>query len=345
MLDASELLALRSLERAAVLRAAAAGGASALASVVATLAAAPLLGPAGEAAPLLDQLPYWTVVGGVTVVASVAEIVFLYWDALRTTHRLAAAAGLALADEDRTAFVVSALARAALELPNPKTSVPGVDPDREASKLVVAIAALAYKLKVAATSFLLKALIRRALGRAAVRVAAELVAIPVTAAWNAAVCAIVLREARLRAAGPSAAHELARLLVGDAMPAPHARAVILSAVGAAIVRTGDSHPNHAALYGELEARLGRAEGTRLDDTRAFIASLGRLDPADRGVALRTLAAATIIDGRLRRSEIALLREAFGACELPFDRTPVEALRRAFTRGRTLDGALLAAVTP
>ncbi len=346
VLNAEELARLSAIQRAAVLRAGLVGALSALASAAATVLAAPLLGPLGDAAPLVDQIPYWAVVGGVTVVASVLEIGFLYWDALRATHLLASAAGLELSTAPGAGrYVVAALARAALELPNPKNSVPGVNPDRETSRLVVAVAALAYKLKVAATSFLLKALLRRALGRAAVRIAAELVAVPVTAAWNAVVCAVVLREARLRAMGPSAAHELVRLLLEGRERSAAERAAVFAAIAAAVVRTGDSHPNHAALFDEVRARLGAPSEPDLDDTAAFLLRLRDLEPTSQRVALRALAVATVIDGRLKRSEVTLLRQAHAACDLPFDPAPTRDLRRAFTGGRPLDVALLAAIAP
>ena len=94
--------------------------------------------PDGIAYSAADGVRFWSVVIVVTIVASIFEIGFLYWDALRSVHAMASAAGLKLAESDLTGErrdVALALARAALELPNPPHRTFGVDPRRESSPL------------------------------------------------------------------------------------------------------------------------------------------------------------------------------------------------------------------
>ena len=62
----------------------------------------------------------------------------------------------------------------------------------------MSLAALLYKANIALTTFLVKLGLRSVLGRVLDRSFFELAAIPVTAIWNAIVCFIVVREARLR---------------------------------------------------------------------------------------------------------------------------------------------------
>ncbi|MCC6214160.1 MAG: hypothetical protein IT376_04790 [Polyangiaceae bacterium] len=342
VLNVEERRALRRIERTAIGRAALAGALSGLACAIPVL----LLPepPGGDTAGLVR---YWAIVGGVMAVASVAEIGFLYWDALRAVHELAVAAGLRVRDEphgEDAAMVVAALARAALELPNPPNDGLGVDPTRETSRWKVLAASLLYKLKVALTGFVLKAILRRALGRVVVRSWLELVAVPVTAAWNAAVCWIVLREARLRAMGPSAAIELARVLFADGLRLTESgRAAVLRAIGGSIVRTGDLHPNLTALLRAARARVGDAPVEALDDTRRFLDELPRLPAAEQALVLRVTAVAAILDGKLAPAERRLLGEAFTACGRPFEVRRVERLRRAFLRGEPLDPALVTAL--
>ena len=59
----------------------------------AEIAAAPLQQPDAD---WHHNLSYWAVVGGVTVLATLFEIAFLYWDSLRSVHNLARAAGVKL---------------------------------------------------------------------------------------------------------------------------------------------------------------------------------------------------------------------------------------------------------
>ncbi|MGH8865017.1 MAG: LBF_2804 family protein, partial [Burkholderiales bacterium] len=200
ILNPTEQAALRRIERGMVLRAAIAGALSGTVSAAAELIAIGS-GPATTIG--------WLWVAGATLAATAMEIAYLYWDALRSVHDLAAAAGVRLFPPgvSISAMTATALARAALELPNrPDPRIP-VNPYREASKAMLVAAAILYKLKIGLTNFLLKALIRRLGGRTLLRSWAPFVAVPVTALWNAWVARVVIHEARIRAMGPSATRE------------------------------------------------------------------------------------------------------------------------------------------
>ena len=351
LLNASERAALRRIERGAIARAATAGGISTIiAGAVEVGIAMPLLGNE-QLATLGDNVRFYAIIGVATVVTSVLEILYLYWDGLRAVHRLSHEAGLDLfprQDDDKA--LASAMARAALELPNPTTALFGVDPRREASRLRLFAASIVYKLKVSVTNFVMKAFVRRILGRAFVRGWLPFVAVPITAAWNAFVCWLIMRVARIRAMGPSAAKEMIETAFDGARPlSVPGKAAVLRAVASSIVRTEDLHPNHAALLHEVALRMHDADrlnprerldakddGGDLDDSHAFLACLAKLDRAEQTIVLRVLAIASIIDGRLTRAEKRLLREARIACSLPPDISAVERLRRAFIEGDFLE---------
>lgn len=348
VLNAEERAELRRVQRAAILRAALAGAVSTVVSGTAEVLAHPLLGADPDHAPTSATVRFWLVVGVATALASVVEILFLYWDGLRAVHRLSRTAGLELfPDGGEDAALAGAMARAALELPNPPGRRHGVDPWREASRLRLVTASLVYKAKVSLTNFAAKALVRRALGRAAFRAWLPFVAVPVTAAWNAVVAWLIVREARIRAMGPSAAREMLRTISERA--APHARddearAMAVRAVASAIVRTEDMHPNLAAVLGEVLASaptMGEADD--LDAPQVFLARLATLETNRQRFVLRVLAVASVIDGRLTRAERALLREARRACGLDADLSAIEALRAAFVRGEPLRPELLEAL--
>jgi hypothetical protein len=339
VLNADEQRELRRIERLAVLRAAAAGALSGAATAAAAIWAHRYIGPDGTPLSAADGARFWFVVIAVTVIASIFEIGFLYWDALRSVHAMATAAGLGLSAEELSGEkreVALALARAALELPNPPHRVFGVNPRRESIPWVVAGAALLYRAKIALTTFLLKAGLRSLLGRVMGRALFELVTIPVTAGWNAIVCFLVVREARLRTMGPSAASELVGFALADHVPSPAGRAVAFRSVASAIVRTQDFHPNHLALLRVLTERLGAEAIDDIDDSSRFLVEIARLDADDERLVLRLLVIAAVLDGKLTRAERRLLAEAFAACRRTLALEHVERLRRAFKAGRGLD---------
>jgi hypothetical protein len=322
-----------SVVRGATFRAALAGVLNAVATGFGEIYARQQLGHMPDHASLLQQAKYWGVFGVAAIAFAILEIAYLYWDGLRAVRKLSLVTGLQLGTEENSE-VALALARAALELPNPPEPVLGVNPHREASKAQLVFASLVYKLKISVTNFLFKALLQRALGRFATRHLLAFSAIPINALWNALVCWSVLREARIRVMGPSAALEmLDAVLEHEAPPSAELVAAIHHAVGSAIVRTRELHPNHLAMLRVVRSRLGEPRrGLELDDTRAFLEALPRLDEAERRVALRVLAAAAILDGRLVRSEKRLLLEAYAAAQVAPGLEHIERLRRAFVAG-------------
>ena len=303
LIDADERAALSRIERAALVRAALAGATSALISAIAEVSV--------QDHETTDPVFYWGVIAAAGGTAAVLEIVFLSWDALRTVQRMSVAAGVLIVDDDaQRAQVLTTLARAALEVPNPPTSAFGVNPHKEANKLLLVGAALLYKLKVSATNLLFKQLVRRILGRAAVRGFLPFLAIPGTALWDFLVCRVVLREARLRIFGPSlAADVVARLLPAGHPVSPLLVEALMRAAASCVVRTADLHPNLELLLAALVKRLQAPVPASVDDSAAFLALLPTLDEADAAVVSRFLRAAAVIDGRVARRERALLRDA------------------------------------
>ena len=335
-LNPNERKALRRVTRAGITRAAIAGALSTVASGTAEIIARNILHP--DVNPSWDvQVKLWTVIGGATAAASVVEIGYLYWDGLRTVHELAREAGLELFPEGERAAVAQAMARAALELPNPTAAVFGVDPRREASKLGLFFASVVYKLKISVSNFLIKALVRRAFARAFVRAWLPLVSVPVTAAWNGIVAWLILREARARAMGPSAAIEMMGVLFEDVNNLSDlGRAASLRAVASSIVRTRDMHPNLVELLVRVREKVGDIDAKALDDPHEFLACLHELPKEEQSLVLGILSVAAILDGRLTRAEKKLVLAARAACGRSRNLGPVEELRRRFLAGDALD---------
>jgi len=343
VLNPVERAGLLRVTRGAVLRAAVAGAINAAATGFGALFAAHVLGHEPAHATFLQHVSYWGLFGVLALIAAVLEIAYLYWDGLRAVRELSLVAGLKL-DALENLDVRYALARAAFELPNPPDLSFGVNPHREASKLTLATASLVYKLKISVTNFVFKALVERAVGRLATRSVLAFTAIPINAVWNAAVCWFVLREARIRVMGPSAASEMLDLIfASEPAPSPELLTALHRALGAAVVRTSELHPNHISLMRELRQRFGQPPpGVEVDDTRAFLRSLALLGQGERRTALRVLTVAAILDGRLVKRERRLLREAYEAAAITPALEHVELLRKAFVSGDPILGPELLA---
>ncbi|MEO6599867.1 MAG: hypothetical protein ABIQ16_08355 [Polyangiaceae bacterium] len=346
VLNPVERAGLLRVTRGAVLRAALAGALNALITGLGAVFAARLLGHKPEHATLLQTMSYWGVFGVLAVIAAVLEIAYLYWDSLHAVRALSLVAGLQI-DSAENLDTRFALARAALELPNPPDATFGVNPHREASRFQLATASIVYKLKVSVTNFMFKALVERAVGRLATRTLLAFTAIPINAAWNALVCWFVLREARIRVMGPSAAIQMLNIVFeAEPLPSPALLAALHRALAAAVVRTSELHPNHLSLMRELRQRVGEPPADfEVDDTSAFLHSLPALTESERRTALRVLTIAAILDGRLVKRERRLLIEAYEAAAIPPALEHVERLRKAFVAGDPIADADLLASAP
>lgn len=329
---------MKRIERASSWKIAFAGAFSAALSVLAFYLAMPILERSPEPS-IRDMLEFYAWVGGVTLVATGLEIFYIYIESIRATQRLAKIAGLELfpdgTPESATAYI---LVRAALELPNPPATDLGLDHHRESSKWMILAATLIYKIKIFATNVIARLILRRLMGRVVARVWLELIAIPVTAAWNYAVARVVLREARVRTLGPSFAREFVDKLKEDAahFSAP-AREALLQAVGANIVRTVDPHPNLVLLFRLLAEvfEIDPKSETEFDSSEALLANLANLTPMEQGYVLKVLEAATLIDGRMRRREIQLINAAAIKTNRLVDADKLKRLRRQFLDGKPI----------
>lgn len=303
-LDPDERQELRRIERWAVIRAGVAGALSAGITALVALRVAAL--------EHTDAIVYWKYVLGVSALATILEVGYLYWDALRSVRHMAKSSGVVLyAGDSLNHGVALALARAALELPNPPGNPLGVNPYREARRWQLLAASVLYKAKIALSTFVLKALLRRVLGRLAARAALEFVAVPVTAAWNMVVCWRVLREARIRAMGPSLTKELADWITNTepgVASSPEFSRLVAWALGTSIVKNRRVHPNWSTLVEQLE--LPEKPEADFGDCPRFLATLKVAAPPHQRAALRALVAAALLDGRCSSLERQWLEVVF-----------------------------------
>ncbi len=291
-----------------------------------------------------DAVARYALMGAVTVIAAICEIAFVYWLTLSSVHELARVAGLELFGKDRASSdeaLIDALARAALELPNPVDKKAGVNPHRETRKWQLVLVSLAYKAKIGVTNFLAKMLIRRLMGRVALRGLLPFVALPVSAFWNGVVMWLVLREARIRAMGPSAIDELVKVIFDDAPElSEKGRLSAVRAVASAIVRTQDLHPNLVRLLTAVASRTGDTGTNELDDVSLFLENLKALDAVELKVSVQLIAVACIVDGKLSGREKKLWSDAMSAVGRSVEYDGLKRLLKGFVSGDELaDGSL------
>lgn len=343
ILDKQERRKLKQIEIRAMVKAAIAGSISAFVAAWANMQKFYLIDD--EVKDVItwdDYYEYYLFVGGITLAVTILEIAFIYWDSLRSVFKISDTADIPLfPDGENTSAMAFALARAALELPNPMESDVNVNPVRESPKWKILLAPLIYKLKIAVTNFIAKMIIRRTIGRGVARVYVEFIAIPVSAFWNAWVSWQVIRQARIRALGPSFALDFVNKLLAERDDfSPEAKAEMMRAIAAVIVRTENLHPNLEYLLHILMNRFQLESLEELDNTKVFLEDLKKLHDHEQEYVLQLLVVATIISGRLSRRHRKLLAESFHNSGYTFPLGEVKELKKDFFGGEPLEFPLL-----
>lgn len=344
ILDDGERERIRKLANRMILIAFGVGAASGLVSSIASFV---LAVPEEVTTTFWEDLRDFLIVNGVTIVATMFEVAILYRFALQTVHLIAREAGIRLIprgddpDLDEKRAVALALARAALELPNPPKNPFGIDPYREIPKWRLVVATIFYKLKISLTNFILRILIRRIAGRAIVKAYLTFTDVFVTGAWDAWVAWRMTTQARIRALGPSACESLLQqILAEEGEVRPAVFETMLRSVATVIVRDRDVHPNLLALMRAITRRSGVAQVDGLDDGARFLVALDGLGERERGLVYEVFVLSSFPDGRVSRAERELLETVLARDGL---RLEVHALKRVasrFKRGDPITRAML-----
>jgi hypothetical protein len=223
-------------------------------------------------------------------------------------------------------------------------AIDGIDPHRESPRWLLVTGALFYKLKYSASNFIFKLLIRRIATRSAVRTFAPFVGVPLAAFWNSYTSYRVLREARMRAVGPSAVQELHRNFLSKYPEvSPAGVKAIFRAAAAAMVRKREAHPNLVVLYRSIEERYGKQTIEELDSTKYFLEELQALERNEKDLALTVLQVAIILDGSISSREEEFLIKARTLCGFSPTLRPVRRLLKVFVLGKPISNRALEAL--
>jgi hypothetical protein len=334
-LKPAELAAIRKIERWAIVWASLAGSISGGILGVGELVVKDMVGDDLDMSNWKEQLPHWGVYLAVALVVSGIEIAFLYWNTLRAVARNTGIVGLTTSGGQVEEAIARGLSRAALDMPNPREPLYGLDPYARIPRWKLLAYSILYRVKVGVTSFLLRVVLRRVLARAALRFFIPFLAIPVFAVWNGLITWWVLREVRVRIMGPVAVRDLCEQLgpMRDDM-SPPAREVLMKTLAEAILRSGDAHPNFILLLHDLFQLLDAdPDHVREVDWNRTRSELKQLAEPDKEAVARTLVLATLLDGRVSKRRTRFLEEVHQAVGRNFQRSFLLEHHEHFYQGR------------
>lgn len=301
ILNSKELKHLKNIERWAVIRAGIAGAVSALGcSAFGIFAYYYLEIDPNQNISWVDFFRFWLLVGPVILFFTVLEFYYLYYDGLKSIAQIAYYAGLDLKQEKP---YITPLAEAALEIDKQNGEILGINPLKKSYKPKLFVTQGIYKAKIIITNLLLKFLVSRIVGRVAIRGFLDLVAIPVTAFWDAWVCNNIMKEARLRAIGPSAVQERINHYFPTSQSfSEETKSQVMRAVAYMIISTENLHPNLAYLTLKLHEQLKPQTLEFPINEELLFENFFQLKTDELVLVSKIMAFAIIIDGKISSKE-------------------------------------------
>ncbi|HUE45055.1 MAG TPA: hypothetical protein VMO81_02280 [Aestuariivirgaceae bacterium] len=291
-----------------------------------------------------EQLPYWAGFFAFAGIISGLEILYLYWNALKSIARVRRIAGSDSEESRHGELVALGLARAGLEFPNPRVIIYGIDPYARLPNWRLTAYSILYRLKVGVTSFALRIILRRVFGRMMVRSLIPLFAGPLYAVWNAIITWRIIGEARLRAAGPAAVDRIVACMDAEGRRlSDRAVQLILQGTGELVMRACDAHPNYVLLLARLMEDREIEPRSIKPDWPKHRKELHDLDEAEQQVVLDVLTLASLLGSKLRRPQEEFLRELYGECGGTLQRDALKRLRSKLMDTEPVEAEDLAAV--
>lgn len=283
---------------------------------------------------LREQLPYWAGYLAFAGTVTALEIGFLYWNALRGVATITRLAGLQYgqtdAQEPDIQLTVHGISRAALEYPSPGSLIYGVDPHAYLHGWKLTFRSLLYRLKISLSSFLLRLLMRRLLGRLTLRGYLPVLTGPLYAAWNAWIAARIIQEAYLQARGPALVKHLMETLANSD---DHTRRLVAQGVGELIMRNQHPHPNLVLLLARLLDSLPEKPQAIDVDWPTARQDYAQLPSASCQTLLNTLSQAVLLSGPYRGVRKKFLAEVFTTCRTTLRHEEIKAQQRRLLSGQ------------
>jgi hypothetical protein len=219
-------------------------------------------------------------------------------------------------------------------VPNPHHVVHGVDPYALMPRWRLLAHNLLYKVKVGASSFIIRIVMRRLFARAALRGFIPLLAIPLYAVWNAWITWRIVNEATLRALGPGAVDTVVEILKNhEERLSEEASDLLLHGMAEMVMRGYDAHPNYILLIKRLVEEIDPEREEIETDWENDKDHLGKIAEAEKAVVLDTLTLAAVLAGRPRRAQRRFLKEVHEQAGRTLDPQAFKKLAKAFTAGK------------
>jgi len=243
------------------------------------------------------------------IVLAVVEIYFLVFINIRAVYKMAEVCRFPpISDPDRDLHVKS-LVNIGVEK-NVKNELNiGLDPHQGYSKYRLLMLFVWNKIKASVSNMLFKMLVRKILGRYALRVVVDLAGIPVMATWNAYAANGVLKQAKVRILAPNVIQLTAIYLYSKYSTDEKFRNILYDILQFLAIKKRSFHENHYLLSVNLlkTFQITTKEKHHLEE-ETFLKTLSELPKEMQEDISKLMVAGMILDGHLSGFEKKSLKE-------------------------------------
>lgn len=255
----------------------------------------------------------WLWIGLVLGIFTYIELYLVYRVGLMAVCKMAQYSGFDIS-EDPILITKNKniLSRIALEIPDHRLIVLGIDPERLLNKKSLLIKTIIYKTKIVASNFIAKIIVRRILARSALRAYSDFIIAPITGFWDGLVTYITLIEMKKRLFTRILAEDyLIHLTEKCNQYGVEFQEMSMRAIASAVVLNFKFHPNLEFLLLKIYEKFGIQFSTEasLDNLDYFFSRLNDTKGPIQKDIIRLFQFCCAIDGKFTKFERKILKRS------------------------------------
>jgi hypothetical protein len=277
------------------------------------------------------EVPYFATLYG--IVLAVAEIYFLVYLNIRSVHKMALACNFPPRHDPNFNLHIKSLVNIGVEK-NAKNELSiGLNPWQGYSRFRIIMIFVWTRIRATLSNVLFKMLLRRILGRYAVRVVVDIAGIPIMAGWNMWAANKVLKQARVRILSPGFIQQTVMYLHKKYHDNPQFIDLIYDTLQFLAVRKRSFHENHYLLSINLLKTFNVPLRNTHEVPDNFIDKLEALPEEMQDDIAHLIIIGMIVDGHLSWLEKKSLDEMSEVGIIEYNTAEVKEIMHKFIQGQ------------
>lgn len=271
-----------------------------------------------------------------SVVLVMIEIWYLTYINIKAVSAIAHVCGHPNPTDENYKHNLNALVAVGLERKQKQLEGIGINPYEGLSKTGVIIFQFLLRLKATASNMVFRIVVKKALGRYALRLVLDLVGIPVYAFWNIWGSRRVINEARIRVMAPPLIKRCAGLLLEDQKDNPEFKEHVYDTLQLISESKRSFHYNHFLLSITLLEEFGVEFEEEPQYNKKFLEQIPTLSDLTRKGVQQIFIFGIMIDGRISRKERRAISFLIGKDVLPYKEADILRWAEDYFNGRGIE---------